>query len=70
MAKLLGYKKTIAFVSILGCMFVLSLMASEAQCKSYKWKISQGIAEDHPASARCKQFAEIVGEKSGGQQAL
>ena len=67
MEKLLGYKKTIFFVSILGCMFVLSLMTNEAQCKSYKWKISQGIAEDHPASARCKQFAEIVGEKSGGK---
>ncbi|MFK5953714.1 MAG: TRAP transporter substrate-binding protein DctP [Desulfobacterium sp.] len=34
--------------------------------KSYKWKISQGIAEDHPASARCKQFAQIVEEKSKG----
>lgn len=67
MTKLLGYKKTVAFVFILGCMFVLSFMASEAQCKSYKWKISQGIAEDHPAAARSKQFAEIVGDKSGGR---
>jgi TRAP-type C4-dicarboxylate transport system substrate-binding protein len=67
MAKLLGYKKTIVFVSILGCMFVLSLMVSEARCESYKWKISQGIAEDHPAAARSKQFAEIVGEKSAGR---
>ena len=67
MDRLLRYKKMTALVSILGCMFVLSLMASEAQCKSYKWKISQGIAEDHPAAARCKQFAKIVGDKSGGK---
>jgi TRAP-type transport system periplasmic protein len=37
---------------------------------TYKWKISQGIAEDHPASARCKQFAKIVEEKSGGKMEL
>lgn len=37
---------------------------------TYKWKISQGIAEDHPASARCKQFAKIVEEKSGGKMKL
>ncbi len=67
MTKLLGYKKTVAFVFILGFMFVLSFMVGEAQSKSYKWKISQGIAEDHPAAARSKQFAKIVGEKSGGR---
>ena len=66
MAKRLGVKKTIAFVTVLGCMFILSFMVNDARCESYKWKISQGIAEDHPAAARCKQFAEIVGEKSGG----
>ncbi|MCP4022210.1 MAG: hypothetical protein GY729_10240 [Desulfobacteraceae bacterium] len=38
--------------------------------QSYKWKISQGIAEDHPASARCKQFAQIVNEKSQGNMKL
>ena len=38
--------------------------------KTYKWKISQGIAEDHPASARCKQFAKIVEEKSQGRMTL
>lgn len=32
----------------------------------YNWKISQGIAEDHPAAERCKQFAALVKEKSGG----
>ena len=41
--------------------------ATEADAKSYKWKISQGIAEDHPAAARCKQFAKLVGEKSEGR---
>ncbi|UCD78109.1 MAG: TRAP transporter substrate-binding protein DctP [Desulfobacterales bacterium] len=67
MNKLIGCKITIVFVSILGCLFLLALMASEAQCKSYQWKISQGIAEDHPAAARCKQFAQIVGDQSGGR---
>ena len=62
-----GRKWTICLVSVLVCFFTLSLMANQAQCKSYKWKISQGIAEDHPAAARCKQFAELVGEKSGGK---
>lgn len=33
----------------------------------YKWKISQGIAEDHPAAKRCKQFAALVEEKSEGR---
>jgi len=37
---------------------------------SYNWKISQGIAEDHPAAARCKQFARIVEEKSQGRMKL
>lgn len=35
--------------------------------ETYKWKISQGIAEDHPAATRCKQFAKIVEEKSQGK---
>jgi TRAP-type C4-dicarboxylate transport system substrate-binding protein len=67
MTKLFGCRITIVFVSVLGCLFLLTLMASEAHCKSYKWKISQGIAEDHPAAARCKQFAKLVGEQSGGR---
>lgn len=67
MAKLFGHKKMIAFVSLLGCLSMMVFFVGEAQCKSYKWKISQGIAEDHPASARCKQFAKIVGDKSGGR---
>ncbi len=41
-----------------------------AQAKDYKWKISQGIAEDHPAAARCKQLAKLVGEKSKGHITL
>lgn len=67
MAKLSGHKNTIVFVSLLGCLSLLFLFAGEAQCKSYNWKISQGIAEDHPAATRCKQFAKIVGDKSGGR---
>lgn len=38
--------------------------------KTYKWKISQGIAEDHPAAARCKQFAQLVKESSKGRITL
>ncbi|MGD9123834.1 MAG: TRAP transporter substrate-binding protein DctP [Desulfarculaceae bacterium] len=45
---------------------MVALLAPGAQAKTYKWKISQGIAEDHPAAARCKQFAKLVQEKSGG----
>jgi TRAP-type C4-dicarboxylate transport system substrate-binding protein len=67
MAIQLGFKKSFAFVCILGCMFAMSFVVGEAQSKSYKWKISQGIAEDHPAAARSKQFAKLVGEKSGGR---
>lgn len=43
------------------------LVAVGAGAAEYKWKISQGIAEDHPASARCKQFAELVKKESGGR---
>jgi TRAP-type C4-dicarboxylate transport system substrate-binding protein len=43
------------------------LTGSPAESKDYKWKISQGIAEDHPAAARCKQFAKLVDEKSKGR---
>ena len=62
-----GRKWTIGLGSIVVCLIALSFMVTEAQCKSYQWKISQGIAEDHPAAARCKQFAELVGEQSGGK---
>jgi TRAP-type C4-dicarboxylate transport system substrate-binding protein len=43
------------------------LNPGSAVAKEYKWKISQGIAEDHPAAARCKQFAKLVEEKSNGR---
>jgi len=67
MARLSGSKKTIAFFSALILVFAWSFTAGEVRGESYNWKISQGIAEDHPASARCKQFAKIVGEKSEGR---
>lgn len=47
-------------IAALGMVFV----PWEVEAKSYQWKISQGIAEDHPAAARCKQFAKLVEEKS------
>jgi TRAP-type C4-dicarboxylate transport system substrate-binding protein len=43
------------------------LNVADVAAKNYNWKISQGIAEDHPAAARCKQFAKLVEEKSGGR---
>ncbi len=50
-----------------GGLALAPFLDSSAQCKSYKWKMSQGIAEDHPAAARSKQFAKIVSDKSGGR---
>ncbi|MFW6147119.1 MAG: TRAP transporter substrate-binding protein DctP [Thermodesulfobacteriota bacterium] len=47
-----------------------ALPPMDAQAKSYKWKISQGIAEDHPAAARCKQFAKLVEDKSDGRMKM
>ena len=52
-----------AIIVVAGIFF---LTGSPAESKDYKWKISQGIAEDHPAAARCKQFAKLVEEKSKG----
>jgi len=56
--------KVICLMAMAG--FIVSLCVGEVQAKDYKWKISQGIAEDHPAAARCKQYAKLVEEKSGG----
>lgn len=42
------------------------LFGQVASAETYKWKISQGIAEDHPAAERAKQFAKIVEERSKG----
>jgi TRAP-type C4-dicarboxylate transport system substrate-binding protein len=51
--------------------FILSQgTQAAAQAKKYQWKISQGIAEDHPAAARCKQFAQLVKESSKGRITL
>ena len=67
MKRVTGRRWTIGLSSVLVCLVALSFVVTEAQCKSYQWKISQGIAEDHPAAARCKQFADLVGEQSGGK---
>jgi len=67
MVSFFGSKKVFVFTCMATILAVAwSLSATEAEAKSYKWKISQGIAEAHPAAARCKQFAKLVGEKSGG----
>jgi len=57
--------KVICLMAMTG--FMVGLTVGEVQAKDYKWKISQGIAEDHPASVRCKQYAKLVEEKSGGR---
>lgn len=58
---------SVLFRLMLFTMFGLIFCATAAGAETYKWKISQGIAEDHPAAARCKQFAELVGQKSDGR---
>ncbi len=67
----------ITIVSIPQTLFILMvllitffMMAPPVFAGSYKWKISQGIAEDHPASARCKQFAQILEKDSQGKMKL
>ena len=55
-----------------GMLLALFLLAGAANPAAgagttYKWKISQGIAEDHPAAKRARQFADLVREKSGGR---
>jgi len=60
-----------ALISLMVLLIALFMTVSPVYAGgSYKWKISQGIAEDHPASARCKQFAQIVEEKSKGKMKL
>lgn len=59
-------KQSVLFRLTLIVVFGLIFCVADAGAKDYKWKISQGIAEDHPAAARCKQFAKLVGEKSKG----
>ena len=56
--------KGICFVAIAA--FAVGVAVTDVQAKDYNWKISQGIAEDHPAAARCKQYAKLVEEKSKG----
>ncbi len=58
----------------IGIAFALSGVASMAFInvnayaeQKYNWKISQGIAEDHPAAERAKQFADLVGERTDGR---
>ncbi|MGD9973455.1 MAG: TRAP transporter substrate-binding protein DctP [Desulfatirhabdiaceae bacterium] len=67
MVKLFLHRHLFVLMSLLGCLSLLSFSADVAHSQSYQWKISQGIAEDHPAATRSKQFAKIVDEKSGGR---
>lgn len=61
-------KKMTFFVCALAILALTLVLTSQpVAAKNYKWKISQGIAEDHPAAARCKQFAELVAKESGGR---
>ncbi|MGD9227960.1 MAG: TRAP transporter substrate-binding protein DctP [Desulfobacterales bacterium] len=68
MVTVLRRKKIPFFVCALAILALTLVLTSQpVAAKNYKWKISQGIAEDHPAAARCKQFAKLVAEKSGGR---
>jgi len=68
MGGLFGKGKIYYFMGILVVLSLsVFLSAADVAAKNYNWKISQGIAEDHPAAARCKQFAKLVEEKSGGR---
>ena len=59
------------FSIVMVSLMVLLMMISPVFAgNSYQWKISQGIAEDHPAAARCKQFAEVVEKNSQGRMKL
>ncbi|MFP4036685.1 MAG: TRAP transporter substrate-binding protein DctP [Desulfobacteraceae bacterium] len=58
-------RRSVVFSSLILTILVLSVSPALGGGK-YNWKISQGIAEDHPAAERCKQFAALVKEKSGG----
>lgn len=57
----------ICFGVIPALVFASFVFSPKSVCaKEYNWKISQGIAEDHPAAIRAKQFAQIVKKESGG----
>jgi len=57
-----------AWLGVLSILTLLvGLQSTDVMAADYSWKISQGIAEDHPASARCKQFAKMVEERSQGR---
>jgi len=68
MKTILRNKRVFVFICVLAMLTVmLVLNTQKAAAKNYNWKISQGIAEDHPAAARCKQFAKMVDEESRGR---
>ncbi|MCK9229886.1 MAG: TRAP transporter substrate-binding protein DctP [Syntrophales bacterium] len=57
---------------ITGTMLVMAALAlivmpASLNAQNYNWKITQGIAEDHPATDRCKQFAELVKKETNGR---
>lgn len=65
-----GFALQTIFISMVLLLALFMMVSPVSAGSSYNWKISQGIAEDHPASARCKQFAQIVEESSQGRMKL
>lgn len=64
--------KTRPLALVTGVMLVMAALAlivmpASLNAQSYNWKITQGIAEDHPATDRCKQFAELVKKETNGR---
>ncbi len=66
----LGTVSLTVFISMVSLMMLFMLSSPVFAGNSYKLNISQGIAEDHPASARCNQFAKLVEESSKGRMKL
>jgi TRAP-type transport system periplasmic protein len=66
-----SYTKKARMIFFAAAIFIaagaLILIAGPAESKQYNWKISQGIAEDHPAAERSKQFAKLVDQMSNGR---
>ncbi len=59
--------RVLLVLSLIVVLAGLGFTTEAAAQGKYKWKISQGIAEDHPAAERSKQFAKLVQEKSEGR---
>ena len=56
--------KVICLMAMAG--FIVGLTVGDVQAKDYKWKISQGIAEDHPAVRPLQAVRQAGGGEDQG----